>query len=189
MTYCRKINLTIFKDVLAKTVFMNKIKSHNVVRIFIIFLAMRWDFGYIVRNYTYLAITLTWKVQCLMMENCFLSSRSGPVLSRFDRFLLNGPRAKGGSALCLLTNTNLHFLSKLLVYSAGAGSSVFKVIWETTTVLNFFQRSLKIQYKLVLLPPSKYTKTLLCSHLGIQIKPLRSLWVSQNVFADSKVKL
>ena len=41
-----------------------------------------------------------------------------PVLSRFDRFRLIGPRAKGGSAL-LLTNANLHFLSKLLVYSTG----------------------------------------------------------------------
>jgi len=48
-----------------------------------------------------------------------------PVLSRFDRFLLIGPRHKGAPALRLLTKANLHFLSKLLVYSAGAGPSVF----------------------------------------------------------------
>jgi len=52
---------------------------------------------------------------------------TGPVLSRFDRFLLIGPRAKGGPALRLITKTILHFLSKLLVYSAGAGPCVFQV--------------------------------------------------------------
>jgi len=52
----------------------------------------------------------------------------GPVFSRFGRFLLIGPRAKGGPTLRLLSNTNLHFPSKLLVYSAGVGPSVFKVI-------------------------------------------------------------
>ena len=36
------------------------------------------------------------------------------------------PRAKGSPALRLLTNTNLHFVSKLIVYSAGAGRSVFQ---------------------------------------------------------------
>jgi len=35
-------------------------------------------------------------------------------------------------------------------------------------VLNFSQRSLRIQYKLASLPPSKYAKTLL--YLGIRIK-------------------
>jgi len=52
----------------------------------------------------------------------------GPVLSQFDRFFLIGPRAKGGPALRLLTKAKLHFLSKLLVYSAGAGPSVFCAI-------------------------------------------------------------
>ena len=52
----------------------------------------------------------------------------GPVLSRFDRFLLIGPRAKRGPALRLLSNSNLHFPSELLVCSAGAGPSVFEVI-------------------------------------------------------------
>jgi len=51
----------------------------------------------------------------------------GPVLSRFDRFLLIGPRAKG-VAFRLLINANLHLLSKLLVCNAGAGPSVFYVI-------------------------------------------------------------
>jgi len=54
--------------------------------------------------------------------------RSGPVLSRFDRFLLIGPRAIGGPALRLLTNTSLHFVSKLIVYSAGAGPCVFQSV-------------------------------------------------------------
>jgi len=42
--------------------------------------------------------------------------RTGPVLSRFDRFLPIGPRAKRGPGLRLLNNANLHFLSKLHVY-------------------------------------------------------------------------
>jgi len=58
---------------------------------------------------------------------CCLLPQSGPDLSRFDRFFLIGPHAKGGPAPRVLTNTNLHFLSKLLVYSAGVGPSVFKV--------------------------------------------------------------
>jgi len=51
---------------------------------------------------------------------------AGPVLSRLYPFLLIGPRAKGGPALRYsTTNANLHFLSKLLVHSAGAEPSVF----------------------------------------------------------------
>jgi len=42
----------------------------------------------------------------------------------------------------------------------------------------FFQRFLKIQYELSLLPPSKYTKTLLYNHLGFQIKQMWPLKVS-----------
>jgi len=52
--------------------------------------------------------------------------QSGPVLSRFDRFLLIGPRAEGGLALRQPTNTNFHFVSKLIVNISGAGSSVFQ---------------------------------------------------------------
>jgi len=48
--------------------------------------------------------------------------------SRFDRFLLIGPRAKGSPAFCLLTTAKLNFLSKLLVHSVGAGPRVFYVI-------------------------------------------------------------
>jgi len=43
---------------------------------------------------------------------------------------------------------------------------------------------LYIQHILALLPPPKYTKTLLYNHLGIQLKQLRPL----NVFAVSKVR-
>jgi len=35
-----------------------------------------------------------------------------------------------------------------------------------------------MQYEVALLPPSKYTKTLLYNHLGIQIKQMRSLKMS-----------
>jgi len=41
-------------------------------------------------------------------------------------------------ALRLLTNANLHFLSKVLVYSAGAELSVFKLLWETWKVLKIY---------------------------------------------------
>jgi len=41
---------------------------------------------------------------------------SGPALSRLDRLLLIGPRAKGGPAIRLpLAYANFHFLLKLLV--------------------------------------------------------------------------
>jgi len=40
---------------------------------------------------------------------------AGPVLSRFDRFLLIAPRAEGDPAPRQLTNTNLNFVSKLIV--------------------------------------------------------------------------
>ena len=59
--------------------------------------------------------------------NSMLLCSSGPVLSRFDRFLLIGPRAEGSPALRPLTKANLHFLSMLLVYSAGAEPSGFQV--------------------------------------------------------------
>ena len=53
--------------------------------------------------------------------------QSGLVLSQFDWFLLIGPRAKGGPTLRQLTNTNLHFASKLILNIFGAGPSVFQV--------------------------------------------------------------
>jgi len=56
----------------------------------------------------------------------------GPVLSRFDRLLLIGPWAKGGPALRLLTNANFRFISKLLVYSSGAGPSVLGALTDLT---------------------------------------------------------
>jgi len=49
-------------------------------------------------------------------------------------------------------------------------------------IIKFFQQSLKIQYKLALLPPSKYTKTLIFKNLGIHMKQfglLRSLCSEQ----------
>jgi len=59
---------------------------------------------------------------------------------------------------------------------APARSPVFfKSLWETKTIIKFFQQSPKIQHKFALLPPSSYTKTLIYIHLGIQMKQLRSL--------------
>jgi len=113
---------------------------------------------------------------CATPFHCW--STTGPVLSQYDQFLLIRPCAEGGPALRLLTKVNLHFLSKLLVYRASPGPSVLQVTLRDETVLTFFKRSLKIQYKLDLLPPSKYTKTLLYNHLGIQMKLMRSLKMS-----------
>jgi len=45
-------------------------------------------------------------------EECL---RPGPTLSRLDRLLPIGPRAKGGPALRLLTYANFHFLLNLLM--------------------------------------------------------------------------
>ena len=91
----------------------------------------------------------------------------GPALNRFDRFLLIGPGAKGGPALRLLTNANLHFLSKLLVYSAGAGPSLSYFILRDQNDYQIFPTvSQNTVYKLALIPPSKY-KTLIHKHLGI----------------------
>jgi len=53
---------------------------------------------------------------------------AGPVLRRFDQFLLIGPCAEGGPALALsqLTNTNLQLVPKLIVNISGTGPSVFQ---------------------------------------------------------------
>jgi len=106
-------------------------------------------------------------------------AQPGPVLSGFERFLLIGPRAEGGPALRPLTKTNLHFLSKLLVYRAGAGQSVFQVALRDHNRSQIFptvsQNTVEIR---ALLPPSKHTKSLLYNHLGIQMKQLRSLKMS-----------
>ena len=68
----------------------------------------------------------------------WISSEPGLVLIRFDRFFLIGTHAEKGPALRLLTNASLRFQSKLLVYSAGAGPSVFKVFRETKPILKLF---------------------------------------------------
>jgi len=80
-------------------------------------------------------------------------------------------------ALRLLTNTNLHFVSMLLVYSAGAGLSVFKGVLRDQKGFSVIENVL-----------SKYSINSLCyhhqntrkpySHLGIQIKHSRSLKMS-----------
>jgi len=55
-------------------------------------------------------------------------------------------------------------------------------------VLAFSLRSLKAQYKLALLSPSEYTKTLLCNYLGIQMNScglLKSLCSQQGQTENS----
>jgi len=59
---------------------------------------------------------------------------AGPVLSRFYRFLLIGPRAEGSHALRLFAKANVHFLWKLLVYGACAESSIFQVVLRDQNV-------------------------------------------------------
>ena len=64
------------------------------------------------------------------------------------------------------------------------GPVFFMLVWETKTIIKFFQRSRKIQYKLALIPPSMHTKTLI----------YKDLWYSDDtvavseVFAASKIK-
>ena len=54
-------------------------------------------------------------------------------------------------------------------------------------MIKLFQWPQKIQYKLTLLPPLKYTKTLIDKHFGIQMKQLRFLKKSLQL-ARAKLK-
>jgi len=99
-----------------------------------------------------------------------------PVLSLFDRFLVIGPRATFNRSKLTLS-----------VFSARAGQVFLRCFEKPKRFSIFFQLSLKIQYKLALLPPSNYTKDLFYNHLGIQYSD-KTVAVSQNVFAISKVK-
>jgi len=102
---------------------------------------------------------------------------SGPVSSRFDRFLLIGPRAKGAPRYAYQpTQTYTFYRSWLFIVRRGA--QFLKRFERPNWFSIFFQRFLKIQYELSLLPPSKYTKTLLYNHLGFQIKQMWPLKVS-----------
>ena len=74
---------------------------------------------------------------------------TGPVLSRFDRFLLIGLRAEGDPSLRLLIKANLHFLSKLLVYSAGTGPS-FLSRFERPILFSHFSNGL-LKYSIITL--------------------------------------
>jgi len=65
---------------------------------------------------------------------------TGPVLSRFDRILLIGPRAKGGLTLCLLNKADLteFFLSG----PAPKGASHF--VYLTKQTYSFYRSCLCI---------------------------------------------
>ena len=66
------------------------------------------------------------------------------------------------------------------MYSAGTGPSVFQVALRDQNGSHIFPTVSQnaVYSKLALLPPSKYTKTLLYNHLCIQMKQLRSLKMS-----------
>jgi len=109
----------------------------------------------------------------------------GPVSNRFDRFLLIGPRAKGGLApkgaprsaynQCILTLS-----IEVACVQCRRGSPVFfKLFWETKKLSTFSNALSKYSIKLALPPQSiKVPKTLIHKHLGIQMKQLRSLKMS-----------
>jgi len=107
--------------------------------------------------------------------NSWCRLRKGAVATRAGFKLIwpissnRSPRQRG-PALRQLTNRNLQFYRSWLWIFPAQGPVFFKGFWETKTDLKLFQ--------LDLLPPSKYTKTLLYNHLSIQIKQLRSLKMS-----------
>jgi len=69
------------------------------------------------------------------------SIQSGPVLIRFDRFLLIGPCQRGSRAT-LSNQRKLHFLSKLHVYNAGAGPIIFQGVLRDQNGSQFFSSGL-----------------------------------------------
>ena len=113
--------------------------------------------------------------------------RPASVLSRFDRFRPIGPRAKGGPALRLPTaHTYIFYRSCLFIVRRGA--QFLRFFERPNWFSNFFQRFLKIQYKIAVLSPSKYTKTLLYNHLGFQIKQMRPLKASLQSARSNLIK-
>jgi len=107
-------------------------KNQRIVLFHILFSAVLWELLILLAEVHAKSVKTLLGVNERMLGTEMISSCSGPVLSRFDRFLLTGHRA---------TPTKQHkftFSSKLFVCSAGVRPSVFKVFWETITVLNFF---------------------------------------------------
>jgi len=92
-----------------------------------------------------------------------IGKQSRPVLNRFDRFLLIGPRT---------TSTNQHkfalrieadceyFRCGVQCFSRGFGG------FERPKRSLNYSNGLSKRFKLALLPPPKYTKTLLYNHLS-----------------------
>jgi len=102
----------------------------------------------------------------------FSYHHAGPVLSRFDRFFLIGPRA---------TPTNQHKFALCIEADCEyfrRGAQCFSRGFEIPKRFLNYSNGLSKQFKLALLTPSKYTKTLFYNHLSIQIKQLRSLKMS-----------
>jgi len=93
-----------------------------------------------------------------LRSHSIVASQSGPVSSRFDRFLLIGLRDKRGPTLRLLNNANLHFLSMLLVQCRRGAQCFFRCFERPNRFSNFLQRCLKIQYKLAVLPHQRRPK-------------------------------
>ena len=110
--------------------------------------------------------------------------RSGSVLSRFDRFLLIGPRAKGGPALCVLTNKFALYIEADCV-QCRRGAQCFSRCFERPKRFLNYSNGL-----------SEYSINSLYHHLQNTQPYLQSFRysdkafaVSQNVFAVSKVKV
>ena len=103
---------------------------------------------------------------------------SGPVLSRFDRFLLIEPRAAGGPRA---SPTNQHKFALCIEIDCEyfrSGVQCFSMGFERPKRFLNYSNGLSKRFKVALLPPSKYPKTLLYNHLSIQIKQLQYLKIS-----------
>ena len=66
------------------------------------------------------------------LNACIAVPQLWPVLSRFDRFFCNRAPRQRGPALRLLSHANLHFLPKLLAYTADADRSALGVLRDQT---------------------------------------------------------
>ena len=108
----------------------------------------------------------------------FLWRDQGRFQADLTDFFSSGPTPKGARRSVHLPKQTYTFYGRCLCTMPARSPVFFKLLWETNIVLTCFQRSLKIQYKFALLPPSKYSKSLLYNHLGIQMKQLRSLKMS-----------
>jgi len=112
------------------------------------------------------------------------TSCAGPVLSRFDRFLLIGPRAQGVPALRLQPTQTYNFCGSCLFIALARSPVFFKLFCETEIIIKFSQVSQSTVY-------TRFTTTIKI-HQNLDLQTSRYsdeiVLVSENVFALSKVK-